>query len=132
MAKPIESQFEFVARYEVEQLERIERHGVERFLQFAGATPLHSQQELAAGPILRVRPAESEAWVGVFRKGSYGYPTRPDAPYPFCPQCGRPMVWACPKCGALLPEDSAELLAARFCRECGTGYFGETASAAAK
>src|SRR5437868_4431274 len=76
MAKPIESQFEFVARYEVEQLERIERHGVERFLQFPGATPLHSQQELAAGPIVRVRPAESEAWVGVFRKGSYGYPTR--------------------------------------------------------
>jgi len=62
--------------------------------------------------------------------GSYGYPTRPQVPYPFCPQCGRPMVWACPKCGALLPEDNAELLAARFCRECGTGYFGETAAAA--
>lgn len=76
MAKPIEAQFEFVARYEVEQLERIERHGVERFLEFPDATQLHPQQELAAGPILRVHPAEGEPWVGVFRKGSYGYPAR--------------------------------------------------------
>lgn len=55
--------------------------------------------------------------------GSYGYPTRPEEPYPFCSQCGSAMVWACPSCDAGLPEDGAELLAARFCRQCGAPYF---------
>lgn len=57
--------------------------------------------------------------------GSFGYPTRPEEPYGFCPQCGKPMVWACPSCAAALPDDSTELIAARFCRHCGTSYFGE-------
>lgn len=57
--------------------------------------------------------------------GSFGYPTRPEEPYGFCPQCGKPMVWACPNCAAGLPDDSTELIAARFCRHCGTSYFGE-------
>ena len=57
--------------------------------------------------------------------GSFGYPTRPEEPYPFCPQCGRPMVWRCPSCEAELPDDSSELAAARFCRHCGSSYFGE-------
>lgn len=30
--------------------------------------------------------------------GSYGYPTRPEKPYGFCPVCGKRMVWACTKC----------------------------------
>jgi hypothetical protein len=55
--------------------------------------------------------------------GSFGYPTRPEEPYPYCPQCGNLMVWACPQCSAGLPEDSEELAAARFCRECGASYF---------
>lgn len=55
--------------------------------------------------------------------GSYGYPTRPETSYPFCPQCGKPMVWECPGCGAPVPEDSEELTLARFCRECGSPYF---------
>jgi hypothetical protein len=55
--------------------------------------------------------------------GSYGYPTRPEQPYKFCSQCGKRMVWKCPNCGAGLPEDSAELETARFCRDCGTAYF---------
>ena len=58
--------------------------------------------------------------------GSYGYPTRPDHPYGFCTQCGGSMVWECPQCAANLPEDPDELKVARFCRECGTAYFGET------
>jgi hypothetical protein len=74
MTKRIESAFEFVARYQVEQLERIERHGVELFLQFPDAVPLHPQQELAAGPILRVHPADGKPWIGVFRKGALGFP----------------------------------------------------------
>jgi hypothetical protein len=57
--------------------------------------------------------------------GSYGYPTRPETPYPFCPQCGKPMVWRCPSCEAPLPDDSNELMVARFCRQCGTSYFGD-------
>ena len=62
--------------------------------------------------------------------GSFGYPTRPSEPYPFCHKCGRAMVWTCPSCQAPLPDDSSELLEARFCRYCGTPYFenGEPAA----
>jgi predicted RNA-binding Zn-ribbon protein involved in translation (DUF1610 family) len=55
--------------------------------------------------------------------GSFGYPTRPEEPYPFCPQCGNRMAWRCGACKAPLPEDNEELLTARFCRECGKPYF---------
>ena len=55
--------------------------------------------------------------------GSYGYPTRPEEEYAFCPQCGNAMVWRCPNCEGELPEDNSELLAARFCRLCGVPYF---------
>lgn len=55
--------------------------------------------------------------------GSYGYPTRPEEPYPFCSQCGKPMVWRCASCETPLPDDNAELSAARFCRQCGAPYF---------
>lgn len=58
--------------------------------------------------------------------GSYGYPTRPLEPYPFCPQCGNAMVWNCARCGADLPEDGDELKGARFCRYCGEPYFGDS------
>lgn len=61
--------------------------------------------------------------------GSYGYPTRPEAPYRFCPQCGNGMVWACAQCEAPLPEDSNELALARFCRDCGAQYFEDGAEA---
>ena len=59
--------------------------------------------------------------------GSFGYPTRPAESYLFCSQCGKPMVWSCSSCGAALPEDSTELIAARFCRHCGTPYFEDDA-----
>lgn len=62
--------------------------------------------------------------------GSYGYPTRPPEPYPYCSQCGVPMVWACSECAAGLPDDGEELIAARFCRHCGHPYFDDKASAA--
>lgn len=55
--------------------------------------------------------------------GSYGYPTRPEEPYDFCSQCGKPMVWECSNGTAPLPDDSSELMAAQFCRDCGTAYF---------
>ena len=62
--------------------------------------------------------------------GSYGYPTRPLEPYPYCSQCGCPMVWACSECAAGMPDDGEELTAARFCRHCGHPYFDDKASAA--
>ena len=55
--------------------------------------------------------------------GSYGYPSRPEQPYGFCPTCGNPMVWACEQCNAPLPTDNDELATARFCRDCGAPYF---------
>lgn len=61
--------------------------------------------------------------------GSYGYPTRPAQPYPFCPQCGRQMVWRCAACAQPVPEDNSELLTARFCRYCGAPYFAGDGSA---
>lgn len=57
--------------------------------------------------------------------GSFGYPTRPGHPYGFCAQCGGGVVWECPACEANLPEDPDELKVARFCRECGSAYFGD-------
>ena len=57
--------------------------------------------------------------------GSYGYPTRPEEPYDFCSQCGKPMIWECASCRTPLPDDNNELIAARFCRECGTSYFAD-------
>ena len=59
---------------------------------------------------------------------SFGYPSRPEEPFPFCSQCGKPMVWQCAKCEMQLPEDSAELTSARFCRHCGASYFEESAT----
>jgi hypothetical protein len=60
--------------------------------------------------------------------GSYGYPTRPEEPYDFCSQCGKSMIWVCSSCATPLPDDNNELIAARFCRECGTPYFAEDES----
>jgi hypothetical protein len=57
--------------------------------------------------------------------GSYGYASRPDQEYPFCPQCGTPMVWRCPACESPMPDDAGELAVARFCRHCGAAYFGD-------
>lgn len=57
--------------------------------------------------------------------GSFGYPTRPAEEYPFCPQCGAGMAWRCPSCEEPVPQDTDELTLARFCRQCGSSYFGE-------
>jgi hypothetical protein len=70
----IEAQFEFLARYEVEQLERIDRSGGVRVLGFPDAVPLEPQQEMADGPIIRVHPNAGQPWVGVFCGGGYGVP----------------------------------------------------------
>jgi hypothetical protein len=74
-------------------------------------------------------PAEGVGKCPEGHLGSYGFPTRPDEPYPFCPQCGNGMIWACPKCEAPPPDDPQELESARFCRSCGTAYFEPEPSA---
>ena len=61
--------------------------------------------------------------------GSYGYPSRPEEPYGFCPACGNPMAWACTQCGAALPADGEEIAITRFCRDCGAPYFPDAANA---
>jgi len=69
----------FAARYELVPLERIPRTGeFGRAYGYPGAFALDPQQEMAAGPILGVRPAKGEPWVGVFAGGGYGVP--PAAP----------------------------------------------------
>ena len=79
MARQIGSHFEFARRYEIEQLERIERGGGIRVVGFPGAVEVDAQLEMAAGPILRVEPADAAPWVGVFY-GSDTYGVPPAAP----------------------------------------------------
>lgn len=76
--RPVEFVFEFVARYEVKQLERIDRQFASRVLAFPDAVPVDRQQELAEAPIIAVAPAHGEAWIGLFHGGGYGVP--PAAP----------------------------------------------------
>jgi hypothetical protein len=74
MSRLIESQFDFVARYEVEQLDRIDRSGDVNVLWFPNAVALDPQQEMADGPIVRIHPVTGQPWVGVFSGRGYGVP----------------------------------------------------------
>jgi hypothetical protein len=80
VARQADLQFNFLARYEIEQLERIERIGVTRVLGFPGAAPIGPQLELADGPILRVTGESGDVWIGVFLREQYGVP--PAATFP--------------------------------------------------
>jgi hypothetical protein len=85
MGRVIESQFEFEARYEVEQLERIDKLGGASLIGFPDPVNVNRQQELADRPILRVHPLGGDPWVGVF----YGRES-----YPVPPAChGRLLAW---------------------------------------
>lgn len=69
----------FAAAFDLEVHARIPRgqeHGP--VLGFPDGVPLDAQQELAAGPILGVRPRVGDPWVGVFAGGGSGAP--PAAP----------------------------------------------------
>jgi hypothetical protein len=76
--RPAEFIFDFLARYEVQQLERIDRQFSSKVLAFPDAVAVDRQAELAEGPILAVTPASGEPWIGVFHGGEYGVP--PAAP----------------------------------------------------
>jgi hypothetical protein len=74
MPPPLEDIFEFPVNYEVVALERIERLGGKRVLAFPGAQAVDPQQEQTAAPILEVRPAAAEPWIGIFYGEGYAAP----------------------------------------------------------
>jgi hypothetical protein len=107
MARIIESQFEFVASYEVEQLERIDRSEGVRVLGFPNATPLDPQQEMADRPIIRVRPAVGHPWVGVFNGGSYASPSIANGRLIGWPD-RRSVCVVYAGCGVVVPSDAPD------------------------
>jgi hypothetical protein len=79
MGQEPEFHFEFPKRFEIEIFERLRpRQGYSRALGFPGGLELDPQQELAEPPILGVRPADGEPWIGTFWGAGYGAP--PPAP----------------------------------------------------
>jgi hypothetical protein len=68
-------EFHFHMTYEVEQLGRIDRTGGLRVYGYPDAEPLSPQQDVAAGPILRVTPHDGNPWIGVFDDGGFDYAT---------------------------------------------------------
>ena len=71
----LESEFAFPARYEIEQLRQVDRSTGMAIYGFPDAHALDPQQQQKADrPIILVRPAEGEPWVGVFYGGGYDYP----------------------------------------------------------
>ena len=72
--RQVESTSEFLARYEVRQLDRIDRQFSSIVLAFPDGVPVDRQQELADAPILAVAPAAGPRWIGVFDDGGYGVP----------------------------------------------------------
>jgi len=67
-------ELDFPVTYEVEQLDRIDRSGGRRAYGFPDALSIDPQQDVAAGPILGVRPEAGDPWVGVFYGGGYKVP----------------------------------------------------------
>lgn len=75
MSRPrLQLELDFPAAYEVEQLDRIDRSGGRKAFGFPDAVAVDPQQDVAAGPILRVTPEAGDPWVGVFYGGGYGVP----------------------------------------------------------
>lgn len=70
----LDSQFDFLANYELLPIDRIDRSGGKQAYGFPDAVLLDPQQELADRPILEVRPARGDPWVGVFYGAQYGVP----------------------------------------------------------
>jgi hypothetical protein len=73
MARTLEWQFDYPARYEVIARERIDRSGGKAAFSYPGGSVVPMWQELADGPIFEIRPAEGHPWVGVFGGGGYGH-----------------------------------------------------------
>ena len=72
--RALEWHFDYPARYEVLALERIDRSGGKRAFSYPAGTPIDPQQELAHRPILEIRPADGDPWIGVFYGGQYRHP----------------------------------------------------------
>lgn len=75
MSRPsLHLELDFPVTYEVEQLNRIDRSGGLQAYGYPNASSIDPQQDVAAGPILRVTPQAADPWVGVF-DGGYGVPS---------------------------------------------------------
>jgi hypothetical protein len=74
MARSLEWNFDYPARYEVVPLDRIDRSDCKKVYSYPAAGPVPTWQEMADRPILEIRPAHGPPWVGVFFGGQYGSP----------------------------------------------------------
>lgn len=75
MPPPVGFDVAFPVRYELVELDRIERLGGKEVFAFPGAHPVDRQQELAVAPILEVTPAGGDPWIAVFSGAEeYGVP----------------------------------------------------------
>jgi hypothetical protein len=74
VSRRLDLQFDFLAHYEILQVDRIDHSGGKKAYGFPDAALLDPQQELADRPILEVRPGRGDPWVGVFHGGSYSVP----------------------------------------------------------
>jgi hypothetical protein len=72
--RTLEWQFDYPARYEILALERIDRSGGKQAYSYPAGGQVDPSQELADKPILEVRPASGDPWVGVFYGAQYRYP----------------------------------------------------------
>jgi hypothetical protein len=90
MSRRLETQFDFLANYEVAQVDRIDRSGGRRAFGYPDATAIDPQQEVADRPIVEVNPGRGHPWVGVFHGGEYGA-GRPYGSLPVLP--GRIFGW---------------------------------------
>ena len=66
MSPPLAFEPGFPVRYQLVELDRIDRSGGKKAYSYPGARPVDPQQELAVSPILEVRPAGSDPWVAIF------------------------------------------------------------------
>lgn len=82
MARRPQLIFEFLARYEVSLLERVDHDSAPGgvFL-FPDAVPVSQLHEYQTGLIVRVASAEGEPWIGIFRGSDDGFRSQMPPPY---------------------------------------------------
>jgi hypothetical protein len=78
VSRRLRFELDFPVTYEVTVLSHIDRSGGRRAYEFPGARELGPQRELSTGPILDVRPAEAEPWVGIATGRASGLPIDPE------------------------------------------------------
>ena len=77
MAFRVDLELSADSSFEVELLERLRPRGeYTKALAFPGSAPVDPQQELAAAPVVGVRPIDADPWIGVFYGGGYPNPEK--------------------------------------------------------